>query len=154
MAIDLTSSHEALHDFIHPELTNCTISVELKFDAPLGENVEVHFTGERASRVYLRSDRKIAKNNVLNREKMDNLQVIEFTNRCKTLKQNFRAIFSANLAFNTILKRDKTFMIVNASNSDQPGPHWLLFAQAGGQIFCFADLLAKPTQVSIYVLKK
>ena len=29
-------------------------------------------------------------------------------------------------------------MIVNASNSDQPGTHWLLFAQAGDQIF-FAD---------------
>ena len=65
MAIDLTSTQEASHDFIHPELTNCTISVELKFDAPLGENVELLFMGERASTVYVRSDRKIAKNTLM-----------------------------------------------------------------------------------------
>ena len=41
MEFDLTSTQEASHDFIHPELTNCTISVKLKFDAPLGENVEL-----------------------------------------------------------------------------------------------------------------
>ena len=33
-------------------------------------------------------------------------------------------------------------MIMNASQSDQPGTHWVLFAQAGGQIF-FADPLSK-----------
>ena len=106
MAFDFTSTQEASHDFIQPELTNCIISVELKFNALLGENVELLFMGERASTVYVRSDRKIAK----------------------------------NLAFRTILKRDNTFVIVNASNSDQPGSHWLVFAQAGGQIF-FADPL-------------
>ena len=31
---------------------------------------------------------------------------------------------------------------MNASPSDQPGTHWLLFAQAGGHIF-FADPLGK-----------
>ena len=65
MAFDLTSTQEASHDFIHPELTNCTISVELKFDAPLVENVELLFMGERASTVYVRSDRKIAKNTLM-----------------------------------------------------------------------------------------
>ena len=64
-AFDLKSCQEASHDFIHPELTNCTISVELKFDAPLGENVELLFMGERASTVYVRSDRKIAKNTLM-----------------------------------------------------------------------------------------
>ena len=69
MAFDLTSTQEASHDFFHPELTNCTISVELQFDAPLGENLELFFMGERASTVYVRSDRKITKNtlNELNR---------------------------------------------------------------------------------------
>ena len=66
MAFDLTSTQEASYDFIHPELTNCTISVELKFDAPLGENVELLFMGERASTVYVRSDRKKAKNTLMN----------------------------------------------------------------------------------------
>ena len=66
MAFDLTSTQEASEDFIHPELTNCSISVELKFNAPLGENVELLFMGERASTVYMRSDRKIAKNTLMN----------------------------------------------------------------------------------------
>ena len=66
MAYDLTSTQKASHDFIHPKLTNCTISVELKFYAPLGENVELLVMGERASTVYVRSDRKIAKNTLMN----------------------------------------------------------------------------------------
>ena len=59
MASGLTSNQKASQDFIHPELTNCTISVELKLDAGLGNNVEILFMGERASTVYVRSDRKI-----------------------------------------------------------------------------------------------
>ena len=66
MAFDLISTQEASRDFIHPELTNCTISVELNFFAPLGENAELFFMGERASTVYVRSDRKIAKNTLRN----------------------------------------------------------------------------------------
>ena len=73
---------------------------------------------------------------------MDNLQITGLFHRCKYLKHQFRGIFPANLAFITILKRDNTFNIVNASNSDQPGTHWLLFAQAGGQMF-FADCLGQ-----------
>ena len=65
MAFDLTSTQEASHDFIHPELTNCTISLVLKFDAGLGNNVELLFMGERASTVYVRSDRKITKNTLM-----------------------------------------------------------------------------------------
>ena len=65
MAFDLTSTQEASHDFIHPELTNCTISLELKFDAGLGNNVKLLFMGERASTVYVRSDRKITKNTLM-----------------------------------------------------------------------------------------
>ena len=65
MAFDLTSTQEASHDFIHPELTNCTILVELKFDAGLANNVELLFMGERASTVYVRSDRKITINTLM-----------------------------------------------------------------------------------------
>ena len=66
MASDLTSTQEASPNFIHPELTNCTISVELNFNAPLEENVELLFMGACASTVYVRSDRKIAKNTLMN----------------------------------------------------------------------------------------
>ena len=43
-------------------------------------------------------------------------------------------------------------MIVNASNSDQPGTHWLLFTQAGGQIF-WADLLGQGLYNYTHVYK-
>ena len=65
MAFDLTSTQEASHDFIHPELTNCTVLLELNFDADLGNNVELLFMGERASTVYVRSDKKIIKNTLM-----------------------------------------------------------------------------------------
>ena len=54
MAFDLTSTQEALYDFIHHELTNCTISVELNFDAVLVKNVKLLFMGECASTVFVR----------------------------------------------------------------------------------------------------
>ena len=84
--------------------------------------------GERASTVYMRSDRKIAKNTLMNWIGK-NGQSTEY----KHLKHRFRfrGTFLANLAFRTISKRDKTFMLVNASNSDRLGTHWLQFAQAG-----------------------
>ena len=43
MAFDLISTQEGSHVFIHPELRNCNISVELKSDASLGENSELIF---------------------------------------------------------------------------------------------------------------
>ena len=56
MAFDLTSTQEASHDFVHPELTNCTTLIELKFEAGLGRKVELVFMGERASTVNVLSD--------------------------------------------------------------------------------------------------
>ena len=51
MAFDLTSTQEASHDFIHPKLTNCSITVELTFSRALitlkfcfWENEVPHFT--------------------------------------------------------------------------------------------------------------
>ena len=73
---------------------------------------------------------------------MDNQQSTELINQCKHLKHLFWGIFPANLVIRTILKRDNYFMIVNTSNPDQPGTHWLLFVQAGGQIF-FKDHLGQ-----------
>ena len=56
MAFVLTSTQEASHNFIHPELTNCTISVELKLDAGLANNVKLFFMGERLSTVSVPSN--------------------------------------------------------------------------------------------------
>ena len=45
MLFDLTSTHQASHDFIHPELTNCSISIELKFSSALPNNIEIFVIG-------------------------------------------------------------------------------------------------------------
>ena len=41
MVFDLTSTQEATHNFMHPELANSSLSVELKFDIDLPNNIEV-----------------------------------------------------------------------------------------------------------------
>ena len=41
MVFDLTSTQEATHDFIHPELKNSSLSVEQKFDTDLPRNIEI-----------------------------------------------------------------------------------------------------------------
>ena len=49
MAFDLTSTQEASHNFIHPELTKCSISVELTFSRALTDNNKLLFLRERSS---------------------------------------------------------------------------------------------------------
>ena len=67
MAFDHTSTtQESSHDFNHLELTIFTILVDLKVDAPPGENVELPFFGEHSSTVYVRSDRRPAINTLMN----------------------------------------------------------------------------------------
>ena len=62
MVFDLTSTQEATQDFIHPELTNSSLSVELKFGAALPRNIEILFLGEKCSTVYIDSSRNVSKN--------------------------------------------------------------------------------------------
>ena len=66
MAFDLTSTQEASHDFIHSELTNCSISVDLTFSRALADNVEILLLGERNSTFCITSDRKVTKNALIN----------------------------------------------------------------------------------------
>ena len=61
MVFDLTSTQEASHDFIHPEPTNGSVSVELTFARALADNIEIWFLGERSSTFYVTSDRKVTK---------------------------------------------------------------------------------------------
>ena len=63
MVFDLTSTQQASHDFIHPELTNCSISIELKFSAALPSNIEIFIIGEKASTID--SARRVSKNHIL-----------------------------------------------------------------------------------------
>ena len=62
MVFDLTSTQETTHDFIHPELTNSSLSVELKFGTALPRNIEILFLGEKCSTVYIDSSRNVFKN--------------------------------------------------------------------------------------------
>lgn len=65
MVFDLTSTQEAAHDFIYPELTNASLSIEMSFGAQLAEAVEILFLGERSSTVFIDSNRNITKNALL-----------------------------------------------------------------------------------------
>ena len=62
MVFDLTSTQEATHDFIRPELTNSSLSVELKFGTALPRNSEIFFLGEKCLTVYIDSSRNVSKN--------------------------------------------------------------------------------------------
>lgn len=62
MVFDLTSTQQASHEFIHPELTNSSISLQLQFRTALPDNVELFLLGEKASTIYIDSARNVSKN--------------------------------------------------------------------------------------------
>ena len=64
MVFALTSTEQASHDLVHPELTNCSISIKLKFSAALPINIEILFIGERVT-IFIDSARKVSKNHIL-----------------------------------------------------------------------------------------
>ena len=61
MDFDLTSTQEATHDFIQPELTNSSLSAELKIDTDLPNNMKF-LSWEKSSTVYIDSARNVSKN--------------------------------------------------------------------------------------------
>ena len=65
MVFNLTSTQQASHDFIHPELNNCSISIELKFSAALPNNIEIFLIGEKASTIFIDSARRVSKNHII-----------------------------------------------------------------------------------------
>ncbi len=62
MLFDLTSTLEALHDYIHTELTCCSITVELMFSNALTDNTEILFLGEKSSTFFIDSTTRVSKN--------------------------------------------------------------------------------------------
>ena len=62
LVFDLTSTLEASQDFIHPELTNCSITLEMVFDDVLNNPLEIFVLGEKASTVFIDSQRNVSKN--------------------------------------------------------------------------------------------
>ena len=57
VVFDLTSTQEASHNFVHPELTSWSISIELKISAALPTNIE--FFGEKASTIFVDTARRV-----------------------------------------------------------------------------------------------
>ena len=62
MVFDPTVTQEATHGFIHPELANSSLSVELIFGEAFPNNIEILFLGEKCSTVYIDSARNVSKN--------------------------------------------------------------------------------------------
>ena len=65
LVFDLNSTQQASHDFIHPDLTNCSISIELKFATALPNNIEIFVIGEKARTIFGDSTRRVFKNHIL-----------------------------------------------------------------------------------------
>ena len=150
VAFDLTSTQEASHDFIHPELTNCSISVDLTFSRALPNKKEILFLGERSSTLYVSSDRKVTKILQSHIQQMDNTMILELIERCKHLKFKFTGVFAAD---NFAKLVDETFMIVNASEAVMAGCHRLLLCKKQQETY-FADPLGLPIQSYIVFYKR
>lgn len=71
LVFDLTSTQQASHDYLYPELTNCSISISLRFANELTDSVELFFLGEKSSTIYIDSSRRVSKNILMN-TKVDN----------------------------------------------------------------------------------
>lgn len=65
MVFDLTSTQQATHDYIHPELTNASITLEMIFGTALAQNTEIFLIGEKLTTVYVDSARNISKNTLM-----------------------------------------------------------------------------------------
>ena len=62
LVFDLTSIQQTSHDYLSPELTNGSISFDLRFSAALTDRLALFFLGEKSSTIYIDSFRKVSKN--------------------------------------------------------------------------------------------
>ena len=88
MVFDFISTQQASLDFIHPELTNCSISIELKFSAALPSNIEVFNIGEKVSTIFIDSAWKISKKSYSDKL-MDEGEINSLVQAYKLLSTNF-----------------------------------------------------------------
>ena len=65
MVYDRNSTHQAWHDFFHPELTNYSISIAKKFSAVLSSNREIFIICKKASSILIDYARKVLKYHIL-----------------------------------------------------------------------------------------
>ena len=132
MVFDLTSTQQASHDFIHPELTNCSVSIELKFSAALAHNVEIFIIGGESKYHLYWFVPESFKESYFNKL-MDEDNLNSLIQRCSELKYKFRGVYAAD-NFPTNLT-DNSFIIVNISTSASIGTHWILLCQKDQNFF-------------------
>ena len=96
LAFDLTSTQEASHDFIHPEIRNCSISVQITFDGALAANVEILVLGEKSSALDVNLERKLQKTRLSPTPQMDSDEIRYMLGKCIHLKYFFYGVFAAD----------------------------------------------------------
>ena len=122
MIFDLMSTQQLSVEFIHPELTNYFVSIELKFSVALAHNVETFIIDEKASTYYIDSAPKVSKNRILTKFQ-----------RCSALQYAFRGVYAAD-NFPTDFT-DNSFIIVKNSTSTSFGTHWVLLCPKRSKLF-------------------
>ena len=141
LVFDLTSTQEASHDFIHPELTNCSISVQLTFDGALAANKKILFLGERSSTFYLNSERKVTKNSIITYQPMNSYEIRYLMGKCIHLKYYFYGVFAAD---NFPKLKRKGFCLVNAFPAQYEGSHWMVILFHENKVY-----MADPLGISL-----
>ncbi len=74
---------------------------------------------------------------------MDNIQILELISRCAVLKYIFNGVWSAD---NFPKLKKGHFQIVNSSQKNQKGTHWLLVARLKCGTVIFWDSLGNPIE--------
>ena len=123
LAFDLTSTQEESHDFIHPEITNCSISVQLTSVGAFSANVEIVFLGERSSTFYVNSERKVKKLNNHIAHRFDSDEISYLLGQCIHLKYYFYGAFAADILPQI---RREGFIVATVSPSQHAGSHWMV----------------------------
>ena len=59
---DLSRTQQAAHEFLHPELTNCSDSLDLQFSTALAANLQTFVWGKLSFSVFISSGRKVTRN--------------------------------------------------------------------------------------------
>ena len=140
LSIDSTSTQETSHDFIHPELTNRSISVQFTFDRALPAKVEMPFLGERSSIFFINLKRKMTMKNPTITYSTDEIRYL--FGKCI----HFKYYFYGNFAGDNFPKQTiEGFIIVNASRSQHAGSHWMVILFHENKVY-LADPLGVPIQ--------
>ena len=92
MCFNLTSRQEAAHEYLHPELTNCSISLDLRYSNALIKKLkifEIFVWVIRSSKLFHISERKVTKN------------LLPFSVVCKWMKSSRKFSFRCVNIWNT-----------------------------------------------------